>query len=365
MTAQDIAIDDPDAAPKPAPRGRQAMRMAFAAIILAGAVVVSSLVMVSDGQAVVVTRFGDPMRVLTQPGLAWKVPAPIDGTINVDLRLRTTSSGLEDVGTRDGLRILVQTFLAWSVAPDPAHIRQFLRSAGNNPDEAARQLRSFVGSALQITASNFDLADLVNTDPARVRLADFERQLQSNLSQQVLDIYGVRIEQVGVERLSLPSETLAATVARMRAERETVAAQRAAEGLRVAAQIRSDAARDARITVAQAQSDAAEIEAQSREKAAQIYASSYARDPQLYMLLRSLDTISAVIGPHTRLILRTDAAPFNVLVQGPPVDFTIKTPAPDAPAAGSADGKPEADAPDTGAAAVMGLLDARRDGAAP
>jgi membrane protease subunit HflC len=361
MTAHDIAIEDPDAAPVPAPRGRRAIRMVFAAVILLGAIVVSSQIMVSDGQAVVVTRFGDPLRVLTRPGLAWKVPAPIEGTINVDLRLRTTSSGLEDVGTRDGLRILVQTYLAWRVPADPGHIRQFLRAAGNNPDEAARQLRSFVGSALQITASNFDLADLVNTDPGKVRLAAFEQQLQGNVAQQVLDIYGVQIEQVGVERLSLPSETLAATVARMRAERETVAAQRAAEGLRVAAQIRSDAARDARITIADAQSDAAEIEAQSRQKAAQIYAASYARDPQLYMLLRSLDTVSAVVGPHTRLILRTDAAPFNVLVQGPPIDFTPKTTPPDAPdMAPPKDGKP-----DDGASSVMGLLDQSHATGAP
>jgi membrane protease subunit HflC len=362
MTAHDIAIEDPDAAPAgmTAPRGRQLIRMAFAAVILAGAVIVSSQIMVADGQAVVVTRFGDPLRVLTQPGLAWKVPAPIDSTITVDLRLRTTSSGLEDVGTRDGLRILVQTFLAWRVAPDPGHIRQFLRSTGNNPDEAARQLRSFVGSALQITASNFDLADLVNTDPARVRLAAFEQQLQNTVAAQVLDIYGIRIEQVGVQRLSLPSETLAATVARMRAERETVAAQRAAEGLRVAAQIRSDAARDARITIADAQSDAAAIEAQSREKAARIYAASYARDPALYMLLRSLDTINTIVGPRTRLILRTDAAPFNVLVQGPPIDVTAKAP-PAPPAAAP----PKGDKLDDGAAAVMGLLDPRHGAESP
>jgi len=353
MTAHDIAIEDPDAAPVPAPRGRRAVRMAFAGVILLGAIVVSSQIMVSDGQAVVVTRFGDPLRVLTRPGLAWKVPAPIDGTISVDLRLRTTSSGLEDVGTRDGLRILVQTFLAWRVPADSTHIRQFLRAAGNNPDEAARQLRSFVGSALQITASNFDLADLVNTDPSKVRLNAFEQQLQNNVAQQVLDIYGVQIEQVGVERLSLPSETLAATVARMRAERETVAAQRAAEGLRVAAQIRSDAGRDARITIADAQSDAAEIEAQSRQKAAQIYAASYARDPQLYMLLRSLDTVSAVVGPRTRLILRTDAAPFNVLVQGPPIDFTPKALPPDT----TPQTPPNDDKLDKGASSVMGLLD--------
>jgi membrane protease subunit HflC len=355
MTAHDIAIEEPDDALPRAQRGRRALRMAFAAVILAGAVVVSSQIMVSDGQAVVVTRFGDPLRVLTRPGLSWKVPAPIEGTITVDLRLHTTSSGLEDVGTRDGLRILVQTFLAWRVAPDAAHVRQFLRSTGNNPDEAARQLRSFVGSALQITASNFDLDDLVNTDPAMVRLSSFEQQLQRNVAQQVLDIYGVQIEQVGVQRLSLPSETLAATVARMRAERETVAAQRAAEGLRVAAQIRSDAERDARITVANAQSDAAAIQAQSRQKAAEIYAASYARDPQLYLLLRSLDTLNAVVGPRTRLILRTDAAPFNVLVQGPPIDFTAKaTPeGPQAPASPGAE-------PNGGAASVMGLLDQRR-----
>jgi membrane protease subunit HflC len=361
MTAHDIAIEEPDEGaadgqPPRAQRGRRAIRMAFAAVILAGAVIVSSQIMVSDGQAVVVTRFGDPLRVLTRPGLAWKVPAPIESTITVDLRLHTTSSGLEDVGTRDGLRILVQTFLAWRVAPDPAHVRQFLRSTGNNPDEAARQLRSFVGSALQITASNFDLDDLVNTDPARVRLSRFEQQLQGTVAQQVLDIYGVEIEQVGVQRLSLPSETLAATVARMRAERETVAAQRAAEGLRVAAQIRSDAARDARITIANAQSDAAEIEAQSRQKAAGIYAASYARDPQLYLLLRSLDTLNAVVGPRTRLILRTDAAPFNVLVQGPPIDFTAKA----VPGPGPQAAPPKGEAPDDAPASVMGLLDQRR-----
>jgi membrane protease subunit HflC len=147
----------------------------------------------------------------------------------------------------------------------------------------------------------------------------------------------------------------------MRAERETVAAQRAAEGLRVAAQIRSDAARDARITIADAQSDAAAIEAQSREKAAQIYAASYARDPALYMLLRSLDTINTIVGPRTRLILRTDAAPFNVLVQGPPIDFTAKAPPPAPPAASPSKG----DKLDDGAAAVMGLLDPRHGTGSP
>jgi membrane protease subunit HflC len=294
-----------------------AVRLALASALLIGAGLAASAVMVSAGEAIVITQFGDPVRVLTEPGLAWKVPAPVQGTIPVDLRLRGTSTGLQDVGTRDGLRILVQAYVAWQVPSDPDHIRQFVRAVRDDPDEAARQLRSLVGSALQVTASSFDLADLVNTDPGRVQLASFEAKLRDQIGQQVLESYGIAIRQVGVERLSLPETTLAATVGRMRSERETVAAQRTAEGLRAAARIRSEATRDARITVANARTQAAEIEAASRREAAEINAKAYDADPGLYLMLRSLDTLATVVGPNTRLILRTDAAPFNTLVAGP------------------------------------------------
>jgi membrane protease subunit HflC len=302
----------------PAGRGRLILRFVVATLILAGAGLAACAVMVNAGQAVVVTEFGNPVRVLTQPGLAWKIPAPIETAIPVDLRLRTTSSGVQDVGTRDGLRILVQAFVAWRVPAEPEAITQFLRAVRGDPDEAARQLRSFVGSALQVTASSFDLADLVNTDPKKVRIAAFEAKLQGQIETQMRRTYGIAVGRVGIERLSLPETTLAATVARMRSERETVAAERTAEGLRAAAEIRSEASRDSRITVAEAQTEAAGIEAESRKQAAEIQAKAYSGDPELYMMLRSLDTLSAMIGPSTRLVLRTDAAPFNVLVQGPP-----------------------------------------------
>jgi modulator of FtsH protease HflC len=307
------------APPKPREqRLKLAVRISLAATVLLAAVAASALLMVGPGQAVVVTEFGRPVRVLTEPGLAWKVPAPIEGTIPVDLRLRTTSGELQDVGTREGLRILVQAYIAWQVDDDRVHIEQFLRSGRRDPDDIARQLRSFVGSTLQVTASNFNLTDLVNTDPHKAGFVAFEQRLQTNLYQQVLDTYGIRIVQTGVERLSLPAETLAATVARMRAERETVAAQRTADGLRTAAAIRSDASRDARLIGAQAQQEVAEIKAKGREKAAAIHASAYAVDPQLYTLLRSLDTLGSTVGPKTRVILRTDAEPFRALVEGPP-----------------------------------------------
>jgi len=304
----------------PATPARLVVRFGMASLVLIGAVLAACAVMVEAGTAAVITEFGKPVRVITEPGLAWKIPAPVEAAMVVDMRLRTTSSGLQDVGTKDGLRILVQGFVAWQVPRDPADIEQFVRAVRNDPDEAARQLRSFVGSALQVTASSFDLADLVNTDPKRVRLAAFEARLQAQIETQLRQTYGIAVRQVGIERLSLPESTLAATVSRMRSERETVAAERTAQGLREAAQIRAEAARDSRITVAEAQTQAAQIEADSRKQAAEIQAKAYGADPQLYTMLRSLDTLSSVINGNTRLVLRTDAAPFNVLVQGPPTE---------------------------------------------
>ena len=310
--------DAPPAGSPGAGRLRLALRLALATVLLVAAGLAASAVMVQAGEAVVVTRFGDPVRVLTAPGLAWKIPAPVETTIPVDLRLRTTSTGLQDVGTRDGLRIIVQAYVAWQVPDEPDRVRQFVRAVRNDPDEAARQLRSFVGSALQVTASSFDLAQLVNTDPVRVQLAAFEARLRAQLEGPLSATYGIAVRQVGIQRLSLPAMTLAATVSRMRSERETVAAERTAEGLRQAAGIRANAARDARITVAQARVEGARIEAASRTEAAAIHAKAYGADPQLYLLLRSLDTLGGMVGPNTRLVLRTDAAPFDVLVQGPP-----------------------------------------------
>lgn len=294
------------------------LRIGIAGLILLAAIAAACIVMVPAGEAGVITRFGNPVRVVTEPGLAWKLPAPFESTILIDLRLRTTSTGLQDVGTRDSLRVLVQSYVAWQVPDDPDHVRQFLRSVRNQPDEAARQLRSFVSAALHITAGNFDLTDLVNIDPAKVRLDAFERQLHDQIATRILQVYGIEIRQVGVERMTLPDETLAATVSRMRAERETVAAERTADGLRQAAAIRADADRDAREVVAQAREQAARTEADAQQAAARIYAKAYESDPGLYNTLRSLDALNQVIGRNTSLVLRTDAAPFRILVDGPP-----------------------------------------------
>jgi len=293
-------------------------RYVIAAVIVVFAIAAACVVQVRSGEATVVTRFGDPARVLLEPGPALRLPLPFESTVPVDLRVRTTSSGLQDVGTRDGLRIIVQAYVVWQVQPDAADVKRFMRAVQNQPDEAGRQIRTFVGSLLETTAAGYDLSSLVNTDVKKVRIEDLESHLREQIRQQLLATYGVQVLQVGIERLTLPAVTLAATVERMRAERETIATERTAVGRREAAEIRSAAERDARIVKADATVKAADIEAQSKVQAAKTYGRSYASAPQLYTLLRSLDTLSTIIAPGSKVILRTDAAPFKVLVDGPP-----------------------------------------------
>jgi membrane protease subunit HflC len=293
------------------------MRLSIAALVVLFAIAAASLVQVPSGEALVVTRFGNPARVLMKPGLAWRLPVPLESVIPVDLRLRTTSSGLQDVGTRDGLRIIAQAYVAWQVQPDSPNVQRFLRAVQNQPDEAARQIRAFIGSALETTTSAFELSNLINTDAGKVQIAALETRLREQINQQLQSTYGISVLFVGIERLTLPAVTLAATVDRMRAERETIAAERTAVGNRQAAEIRSAAERDGRIVQAEARVKAADIEAQSRVQAASIYGKAYAGSPQLYNMMRSLDTLSTIITPDTKLILRTDAAPFRALVEGP------------------------------------------------
>lgn len=301
------------------PLSRQLLlRLTLGLGVLAMAGLAGSAVIVSAGEAVMVTAFGAPQRVLTQPGLAWKLPAPLEAALPVDLRLRTSSTGAQDVGTRDGLRVIVQAYVAWQVPAEPAAITRFVRAVRNDPDEAARQLRGFAASALQVASSGFELADLVNTDPTRLRLAEFERRLAEQLAAPALESYGIAVRQVGLEGLSLPQASLAATVARMRSERETAAAERTAEGLRAAAEVRYEAEREARVTVARARTEAAGIEADAQREVAAVQGRAWRADPGLYTTLRKLDTLGQLVGSNTRLVLRTDAAPFTLLVAEPP-----------------------------------------------
>ncbi len=318
MSPHDFSPDhDDEDEHTPQSRLRANVRTVVASLILLIAILTTSVVMVPADDAVVVMRLGKPVHVITKPGLSLKWPMPIESTTTVDLRLRTTSTGPQDVGMRDGARVMVQAYAAWRVPNNEQAILKYQRALRNQPDEAALQLRSFVSARMHTIASNFNFSDLVNSNPQLVHIDAFEQQLRTQVAPQVMQTYGIEIGQVGLERITLPEGTLAATVNRMAAERQVAAAQATAEGAKRAAQITSDADTYARETVATAQRQAAQTLAAGETAAARVYANAYNANPGLYTTFRSLDTASRIVGPNTTVILRTDSAPFKVLSDGP------------------------------------------------
>ncbi len=300
------------AAPRPS-RWRYVIASALALLALAAATAVP----VTTGAAAVITRFGKPVAVQVEPGLTWKAPPPIDRVESVDLRVRTTSSGVHSVLTRDGLSLLVQVWVAWQVPRESEPVLRFVRSTRNNPDEAANQLRTFLGSSLETVTGRFELDALLNTDPTKLQMEAYRTAIRERIAAEAQRLYGIEVVQIGVERLMIPETTVAATVSRMAAERDTVAEEKKAHGRKVAGEIRATSDKEARVIKATAEEEAARIEATARTAAAAIYGTAHAQDPKLYRFLRSLDTLDLIISNSTRLVVRTDAAPFDALVQLP------------------------------------------------
>lgn len=288
----------------------------MAGVLVVVAALAATLGVVRQGTAVVITRFGDPVRVHITPGLAWRLPAPVERATEIDLRLHTTVTGLHDVGTKDGLRVTLTASAAWRVSAKQDGILQYLRSVAGDADRAADNLRTLLGSVLEIQASRFALNELRNTDAAQVRLSALEDSLREALREK-LAANGIEVVQVGIVRLGLPASTVKATIERMSAERMTAAEEKRAAGRKLAEEIRQTADRERRIVVATAEEEASKIEAAARTEASAIYGKAHTADPSLYAFLRGLDALDQVIKADTRIVLRTDAAPFRALVELP------------------------------------------------
>ncbi|MBV8092270.1 MAG: hypothetical protein JO110_03355, partial [Acetobacteraceae bacterium] len=103
-------------------------RFLIAGLAVCLAVLAACLTVVRRGEAVIITRMGDPIRVIAEPNLVFRMPAPIDDINRIDLRVHALSSGLLDVGTKDGLRVLMQAYVIWRVDDAPDQLRRFLRA---------------------------------------------------------------------------------------------------------------------------------------------------------------------------------------------------------------------------------------------
>ena len=273
------------------------------------AIVFSAMaVVVREGQAVLVTRFGRPLRAATQPGLHWKLPWPIDGAITLDMRRRVYETGQAEMLTRDKKNIIARTFVVWRIG-DPL---TFTQAIGNEAG-AEGKLDGLLTNAAIGTLGGHDLSALVSTNPNDLQMDQIESELLASTAPLALRSYGVTVEQIRLERLALPEENVAAVFDQMRAERRQFAAKYEAEGQQEASKIRSQAELDAAQIHAKGTEEQARIKGESAAQVAKIYADAHRIDPELYRFTRSLDSLTKLVTGSTSLVLRTDSEPFSLL----------------------------------------------------
>jgi modulator of FtsH protease HflC len=284
------------------------LRAVVGTLALGAIVFYAMAVVVREGQAVLITRFGRPLRVATQSGLHWKLPWPIDEASLLDMRRRVYETGHTEMLTRDKKNIIARTFVVWRIG-DPLG---FTQSIGKQ-EAAEGKLDGLLTNAAIGTLGGHDLSALVSTNPADLQVDQIESELLNSAAPIALRSYGVAIEQIRLERISLPEENVRAVFDQMRAERRQFAAKFEAEGELEASRIRSEADLEAARIRAKGAEAQARIRGKSAAEVAKIYADAHRINPELYRFTRSLESLEKLVSGNTSLILRTDSEPFSLL----------------------------------------------------
>jgi modulator of FtsH protease HflC len=284
------------------------LRAVVGSLALAAIFFQATAVVVGEGQAVLVTRFGRPLRAATQPGLHWKLPWPIDSALLIDMRRRVYETGQTEMLTRDKKNIIARTFVVWRVG-DPLAFTQAIGVQGG----AEAKLDGLLTNAAIGTLGGHDLSALVSTNPSDLQVDQIESELLASTAPVAMRNYGVALEQIRLERIALPEENVTAVFDQMRAERRQFAAKYQAEGEQAASKIRSDAELEAARSTAKGAEETARIRGESAAQVAKTYADAHRINPELYRFTRSMDSLDKLVTGNTSLILRTDSEPFSLL----------------------------------------------------
>jgi membrane protease subunit HflC len=265
-------------------------------------------IVVREGEAVLVTRFGRPLRIAETPGLHWKLPWPIDQASLLDMRRRVYETGHTEMLTRDKKNIIARTFVVWRIG-DTLTFTQSIGPGGG----AEGKLDGLLTNAAIGTLGGHDLSALVSTNPADLQVDQIESELLASTAPVALRSYGVAIEQIRLERIALPEENVRAVFEQMRAERRQFAAKFDAEGEKEASAIRSGAELEAARIHAKGTEEEARIRGKAAADVARIYADAHRVNPELYRFTRSLESLDKLVNSNTSLLLRTDSEPFSLL----------------------------------------------------
>jgi membrane protease subunit HflC len=262
------------------------------------------VVMNREGEHRIALLLGDPLSVITEPGLALTFPLV---TVQVfDARWRHLSSEPREILTLDQERIVVDHYAVWRILDPLLFRRTFPAGVEQARDRIDKQVR---GQLREVIGKKRLMEVLKEERPAILEAIAAD-------SNAAVERFGVEIRDVRINRTDLPKATEENIFARMRSERDRLARKYRAEGEEQARAIRADADREAKVIVAEAQRDAEIERGQGDAEATRIYAEAYSQNAEFYGFVRGLEAYRKTLGEGTTFVLAPEHEFFRLFQSG-------------------------------------------------
>ncbi|WP_076865534.1 protease modulator HflC [Bradyrhizobium mercantei] len=259
----------------------------------------SSVFTVQQTEQTIVLRFGEPVDVVTDPGLHFK--APWNSVINVDKRILDLENPSQEVIASDQKRLVVDAFARYRIK----NALRYYTSVGSI-QAANLQLTTLLNAALRRVLGEVNFITVVR---------DEREKLMSRIREQLdkeADGYGIEVVDVRIRRADLPEQNSQAVYDRMKTERQREAAEFRAQGDQKAQEIRSKADREATVIVAEANSAADQTRGAGDAERNRLFAEAYGKDKDFFAFYRSMTAYeNGLKSGDTRFLLRPDSEFFR------------------------------------------------------
>lgn len=264
----------------------------------------SSIFIVDEREKALVLQFGQVKAVKEDPGIAFKIPF-IQEVVRYDDRILSLDTQPLEVTPLDDRRLVVDAFARYRIT-DVVQFRQAVGTGGI--DSAEVRLSRILNASLREVLGSVNSNDILSEN--RVLLMNKIRDAAILESENL----GIEVVDVRIKRADLPQQNLAATFARMQAEREREAADERARGKEAAQKVRAQADRTAVELVSEAQRDSDIIRGEADAERNAIFAEAFGRDPEFFAFYRSLAAYEKSLqGSNSTLVISPDSEFFEFL----------------------------------------------------
>jgi membrane protease subunit HflC len=271
-------------------------KILIGAVVVLGVVASQALFVVQEVNQAIVLQFGDPKKIITKPGLNFKIPF-IQNVVYLDRRVLNLDNPPEEVIAADQKRLIVDAFARFKIV-DPL---KFYISVGNERVARSR-LATIINSRIRSVLGTQELATLLSTDRA-VHMASIQNDVNTEAKN-----FGITIVDVRIKRADLPQANSEAIFKRMQTEREREAKEFRAQGAEMAAKITSTADKEVTVILANANKQSEIMRGEGDGKRNKIFAEAFGRDPQFFGFYRAMQSYEkALIGGDTSMILSPDS----------------------------------------------------------